>query len=251
MKASFYTVLLLIGGSLFGQSLKNGKLVDAEDDAPIPQAHIRNLSTSLGTVSNFSGEFQMKMDLGDTLLVSCVGYQSIGFIVAEEWQESDNILIEMIRDTILLEELTITRLPNETIFKQRILEYQPNDTSLEIVGLQKPARGPNPLLRDDHVKSLGFAVNHPISFIYHNFSKKAKEKRKMHEIDGNRFRNHEIQQKFNRQYVGELTGLKGDTLTNFILYCDFDKEWLFKTDQYMIAETIMIKLLEFKKDVKG
>ena len=189
------------------------------------------------------------MALDDSIWISCVSYQSVGFIVANEWVNSDNLVIEMVPDTILLDELIVTQFPSEYVFKERILNYQPEyKPEIEFHGLQKVTTYDNPLLQDQHIKSLGFALVHPFSFIYHNTSKKAKEKRKMYRINKSRFRTFEIQQKYNRDYVSALTNLNGDELTNFIMYCDFSEEFLFEGSQCQISEAILAKLAEFKKD---
>jgi hypothetical protein len=68
--------------------------------------------------------------------------------------------------------------------------------------------------------------------------KKIREKEKIRNI---------IYEKFNPDIVGELTGLKGDELTEFMVFCNFSEKYLFETNQYHILVKMLEKLEEFKK----
>ncbi len=234
------------------QEIKYCRLHDNTSNEPIPQAHIQNLTQQKFTVSSFTGEFRIPMELGDSIWISCVGYQSTGFIIAREWADTNDLIIKMERDTILLDEVIIARLPPEYVFKERILKYQPeNDSVIEFHGVQKAADYDNPLLLDQHVKSIGFALRHPFGFIYHNTSKKEKEKRKLYKIEKSRFRSYEIDQKYNREYVSALTKLDGDDLTNFMMFCDFSEDFLYRSTQFEIGRAVLAKLADFQKEIGG
>lgn len=176
--------------------------------------------------------------------------KSLGVIVGEQWDTLNEISIFLEQDTILLETLTVGRMPSEKVFKQRILDYQPEDQQ-EFYGIPNVDVGTSILLEDKYVNSVGYAITRPFGFIYNNLSKKQKEKRKMHNIKKGQLRHYEINQKYNRNYVAELTQLKDDRLTDFIAFCDFSEEFLFISNQYQIAEAVMDKFFEFEHEGKG
>ncbi|NJK85949.1 MAG: hypothetical protein HC906_08250 [Bacteroidales bacterium] len=51
-----------------------------------------------------------------------------------------------------------------------------------------------------------------------------------------------IDQKYNRQIVEDLTGLKDLELDEFILFCRFDSDYLYRTSQYEILEKVLEKV---------
>jgi hypothetical protein len=233
-----------------GQDMKIGYLLDSVGNQAIPYAHIQNITQQKFTVTNDVGYFQLPMRLGDSIWISCVGYQSLGVIIGEEWDALNEISIFPKQDTILLEALTVGRMPSEKVFKQRILDHRPDDQQ-EFYGIPNVDIGTSILLEDKYVKSVGYAIFHPFGFVYNNLSKKQKEKRKMHKINQGQLRRYEINQKYNRNYVAELTQLKDDRLTDFIAFCDFSEEFLYSSNQYQIAEAVMDKFFEFEQEGKG
>ncbi len=55
-----------------------------------------------------------------------------------------------------------------------------------------------------------------------------------------------IHSKFNRELVGDITHLDGDSLTGFIAFCDFNEEFLYETDVYTIIEALFAKLNDYQ-----
>ncbi len=227
------------------QQMKEGEIIDEDSGEPIPQVHIQNISQGQYTVSSFAGTFQLPMNLGDSLWVSCVGYKSSGFIVDHSWDQSSNIVIYLVADTVLLDAVTISRIPTEYEFKERIKDYQPVDSSIIFRGMKPVANYDDKLLQNDHVKTIGFALKHPLGFAYHNLSRQRKEVRKAYELERHQTRYYKNLEKYNRDFVHELTNLEGDELTNFMLFCDFSQEWLAQKTQFQIAEIIKLKLEDY------
>jgi hypothetical protein len=68
--------------------------------------------------------------------------------------------------------------------------------------------------------------------------KKILEKEKVQKI---------INEKFNREIVADLTGLKEEDLTEFIVFCNFSEKYLLETNQYDILVKVLEKLELYKK----
>ena len=47
-----------------------------------------------------------------------------------------------------------------------------------------------------------------------------------------------INSKFNKRNVGELTGLKGEELVEFMDYCNLPEEFLLNASEYDILDTV-------------
>ena len=74
-----FIVSLLVSLSLLAsaqKSLVTGKVITAKDGQPLPGVTIIIKNTSIGTVSNVSGEFSIQAQIGDTLVFSFIGLQT-------------------------------------------------------------------------------------------------------------------------------------------------------------------------------
>ena len=73
-------ILLLITSSLFAQEIAiSGKILSSKDSKPICYASIGISNSYIGTISNDSGDFQLKLSTNysqDTITVSAIGYKS-------------------------------------------------------------------------------------------------------------------------------------------------------------------------------
>ena len=100
-------------------------------------------------------------------------------------------------------------------------------------------------------KSPLYAIMQPTSFLYYNFSKKEKEKRKIYGITKTQHIRNRVFKKFTRDWVKTETGLDGEQLTYFIAFCDYDLDYLDRSSLYIIKENMMTKLEEFREVGKG
>ena len=90
--------------TIFSQSIEGfGKVIDKETNSPLPGATIIVKDTSTGVTSDFDGNFKIKSSLGDILVVSYIGYNSIEFVVVES-----EMIILMEPNLDQLEEVTIS-----------------------------------------------------------------------------------------------------------------------------------------------
>jgi len=212
-----------------------GIVKDSLNQQPMTGAHIRNLTAGSLTSTNEHGKFKMPIQVGDTLLLTSVGYQEIMRVADSSWLQEKEILFLLSTSTVYLDEVVVGQLPEYERFKQMILEEQPNDTVFQVYGMPKVVVGPksaNPSL----------TVSGPVSMLYSAFSKREKEKRKMQQILEKEHIATQARLKFTREWVAENTGLDGDKLTSFIAFCDFSDDYLASETLFAIRER-MLELL--------
>ena len=90
--------------TIFSQSIEGfGKVIDKETNSPLPGATIIVKDTSTGVTSDFDGNFKIKSLIGDILVVSYIGYNSIEVVVVET-----EMIILMEPNLDQLEEVTIS-----------------------------------------------------------------------------------------------------------------------------------------------
>lgn len=223
-----------------------GTLMDSTNSEPLQFAHVQNIDQALGTLTDRSGRFRIPANEKDTVVFSIVGYQTLAWIITDKHLADTALTFKLPSDTILLNEVTISELPTEEEFKRRILATKVEDTSFWYHGVAKPVFKGDKTLDEKYVNNPLFLLAHPITGWHYKFSKKEKERRKMHKINEQAFKQNRVEMKFTRSWVGEVTGLDGDVLTDFISFCDYDLEYLEKTPLYMIQEDLLVKFDEFQ-----
>ncbi|MBC8753312.1 carboxypeptidase-like regulatory domain-containing protein [Kordia sp. YSTF-M3] len=121
MKHFIITLLLLIS---FSQAIcqVTGEVIDTKTKNPIAYANIWIQDTKSGTTTNEDGTFIFeKAKIGDTLKVSCVGYEEEYFIAKADNKISLNAMVVEL-DTVVLQPVTYKRIKKITTFKKKDLK---------------------------------------------------------------------------------------------------------------------------------
>ena len=103
MKKFFYTILLLVPLSFFAQTTIKGKVID-DDKYPLPGASIILKGSTSGEITDFDGNFTIKIPNNpSTLVVSYLGYKTKEVVITNQ----KNITITLKADTQQLEEIVV------------------------------------------------------------------------------------------------------------------------------------------------
>jgi|694.fasta_scaffold14135_3 hypothetical protein len=127
MKRSISVIaLLFIAINLFGQEdyfLFKGELRNSKSNEVIPWASIFIKGTAMGVASNESGQFEFslaKKYANDSLLISALGYQSVGFVI-DDLRKQTYHTMKLTERIYQLKELTIVS-PNPTDLVKKALD---------------------------------------------------------------------------------------------------------------------------------
>lgn len=103
-KKIIFFLLLMIPLSLIGQQIKlKGKITEKDTNESLAGVTVSIKGTSTGTVSNFEGDFEINLTIGDTLVVSYLGMKTQELIIL-----SSPIAIEMEEDINQLNEVKVS-----------------------------------------------------------------------------------------------------------------------------------------------
>lgn len=139
--------------------------------------NVTNTTAITGSISDFSGDFTIKVSKNDTIKFSCIGYKSFNYIIPDTLKENNfRVLILMVEDTVLIKEAIVRPWPkNTTVLREAFLKNK--NTEKEKVanhaGFRKidgPQIEPEP------------SIMNPISLIAKIFSKKRIQKKRMERI---------------------------------------------------------------------
>lgn len=87
----------------------------------IPGVHVYVPKAGRGTSTNPAGYFSMPVLVGDSVLISSIGYQRQHYIVPVSANDYHTIMVEMVQDTTYLRPVNIMAIPTEEMFKEAVL----------------------------------------------------------------------------------------------------------------------------------
>jgi hypothetical protein len=88
---------------------------------PVPGVYVYVPKAGRGTATNHVGFFSMPVVVGDSIVISSVGYTTQYYIVPATSNEYETIIVSMIQDVTYLKEVEIVPYPTEEVFKEAVL----------------------------------------------------------------------------------------------------------------------------------
>ena len=101
LRAVVMACLLMLGLTAFAQNTANGTVTDAANGEPIIGASILEIGTTNGTITDFDGNFELKVQPGAKLSISYMGYKT------QELVAAPNMVVHLGEDSELLEEVVV------------------------------------------------------------------------------------------------------------------------------------------------
>jgi hypothetical protein len=100
----------------------SGVVISEDSTAgPIPGVHVYVPKAGRGTTTNSVGFFSMPVLVGDSIVISSVGYQRQYHIVPANAPEYQTIIVTLQDDVTYLKEVVVMDFPTEEVFKEAVL----------------------------------------------------------------------------------------------------------------------------------
>ncbi|MCK5781151.1 MAG: carboxypeptidase-like regulatory domain-containing protein [Flavobacteriales bacterium] len=231
-------LILFIASSSFAQNGTFrkplfGQIVNLFNQRPLESAHVINLTTTKGTISNYRGEFRLEVALGDTIYFSEMGYHSKKLIVDDKMLQQNNI-IKLITQNYRLDEIVVTPYDLTGILEVDVKNLVAvNKNKIIKVGNLKTSSelGPN-----RHDKP---SIFQPVDFIYNIFGKRPKEMRKLKELEETNLVRDLLNQKYDREFLMETMNLSRKQIESILKHCDYNDEYILKANDLQILQAVI------------
>ena len=134
-KIKVFVILIFISkGLIYAQGTINvmqltGLIVGGDSLYGIPGVHIYVPKAGRGTSTNYYGYFSLPTQVGDSVVISAIGYKSKDFVITYNDKKSISLIIELKEDTTVLPLLEVFPYPTEELFKQAFLSLKFPDNS--------------------------------------------------------------------------------------------------------------------------
>lgn len=203
-----------------------GIVVEAGTSIRLGSATISNSNTGQSTASNGLGTFEIEATVGDSLVIVLMGYET----VRTEVKTLSDILIDMRRASILLEQVDVNRTSKEAELRDAMRGYRKQGVYF-----------------DGKPPALAYIFN-PITSLYELFGRTPRNARRFHNYMERELAETDVDRKFSRTKIQELTGLTDDDLANFMFWYRPSYEKAQYWGEYDLTAYIVASFKQFDRD---
>ncbi|NOQ24700.1 MAG: hypothetical protein GQ564_04990 [Bacteroidales bacterium] len=258
LKITLFIVFQLLNFTLQAQSDFNkfeiikGEVLDDSTGFYIPFANIFNESKKTWDSTNEKGSFSIWADIGDTLMLSAVGYLSYVTFITDSLIK-ENLVIKLEPRAYEIGEVTIKSIKPYSKFKQDVLNLDLPQTELDSITNELTLQSKEAALKADYEREVKevFAREDGTLFVLGlsklSSRKEHKQQKALKKAVNESEEKKIIDKKYNREIVKIFTKLTDKELTDFMIFCNFSNEFLLETNDYDIAKAILEKCIEYKK----
>ena len=215
-----------------------GQVVHGSDQKPVPFAHIVNKSRYLGTISDTAGYFIIAMHKFDTLVISAIGFERQEYILPPFVSVSPYHTLVFIRArSYPIDEVEVFILGTWEQFSEKMEKLNLPETEDE-----KLRRELGETAREVALES--YQIPTGISFSLP--SRYDASLKKLREIEAMEQRQIALYRKYNREVIARSTGLQGEELDDFIVFCNQHAWFTPETPAYDIIYQIKIWYRQYR-----
>lgn len=218
-------------------SLK-GKIISITDKKPLQSAHIVNLNSVKGTITNNSGQFEIPASVNDTIFISYIGFQSIKLRITNDLLKGNELEIAIHEKIININEVTIK---SHVLIGVLVIDAKnvPKDSysRIHINGLPQAYEIGNSY-SNSYGTGLG-AIFNPVDFWYNKFGKKPKEMSRLRKLkEGEQMRNM-MEQKYSREIMMDYLDMSRKELNDLLTECNYSNRFINKASDLQIIEAVL------------
>ncbi|NOQ92009.1 MAG: carboxypeptidase-like regulatory domain-containing protein [Flavobacteriaceae bacterium] len=230
-------------------SLK-GKIMSINDKKPLQSAHIVNLNSVVGTITNTKGQFEIPAQANDTIFISYIGYQSIKLKITNDLLKGNELEIAIHEKVVNIEEVTVKshRLIGVLVVDAKNV---PKDSysRIHINGLPQAYEIGNSY--SNTYNSGLSAIFNPVDFWYNKFGNKPKEIERLKKLkEGDQMRNM-MEQKYSREIMMDYLDMSRKELNDLLTECNYSSRFIAKASDLQIIEAVLECYENYRAIQKG
>lgn len=252
MQKIILTLFLVFTTQLFSQNIHKlkGQIVDGETKKTLSAAHILNLNSVVGTITNDKGTFEITAQANDTILVSYLGFASIKLKVSNDLLKGNELVIALYQKPEEIREVVIKSTKLIGVLEIDIKQV-PKDkfTRIHINGLAQTYEIGKPIGND--FSSPMAALFQPVDFLYNLFGRKPKQLRKLQKLKKEDDLRKMLAGKFDREVMMEYLEMDKKELTKLLSDCNYSDYFIRKASDLQMIEAVLNCYENYKALKKG
>jgi len=218
-----------------------GQIINEKDSSHIHYATIVNLKKGKKTSCDSLGYFHVTMLADDILRINALGFEKQYFSLNDNDFNTSKIYIVKLREKTY-------QIANVDIYEARWKDFEFEFLHTETEKQETKERiekwfysliDPKELALLTASTAIGIPINYK--------TKIDKQKIKVKELELKEIENRIIEEKYNPELVSELTGLNNTETIRFMRFCNFNRNFLLKTNEYDLIVIINQKFDRYFK----
>jgi len=231
-------------------STLKGQIVHGTSKRSLSAAHILNLNTVVGTITNDKGFFELPTRTNDTILVSYLGFASIKLKITNDLLKGNELVIALYEKPEEVREVIINSMKLIGVLEVDIKQV-PKDkfTRIHINGLPQTYEVGKPKEKD--FSSPLAALFQPVDFLYSLFGKKPKQLKKLQKLKKQDDLRKMLAGKFDREVMMEYLEMDSQELSELLSDCNYSEYFIKKASDLQMIEAVLDCYENYKALKKG
>lgn len=227
-----------------------GKIISIEDNKALQSAHIINLNSVHGTITNNKGQFEIPAKVNDTIFVSYIGYQSVKLKITNDLLKGNELEIAIHEKIVNINEITIKSHKLIGVLVVDAKNVPQNSYSrIHINGLPQAYEVGNAYNRN--YNSGLAAIFNPVDFWYNKIGKKPKEIKRLKKLkEGDQMRNI-MEQNYSREIMMDYLDMSRKELNDLLTECNYSGRFISKASDLQIIEAVLECYENYRAVQKG
>jgi len=227
-----------------------GKIISINDKKPLQSAHIVNLNSVTGTITNGRGQFEIPAKANDTIFVSYIGYQSVKLKITNDLLKGNELEIAIHEKVVNINEVTVK---SHKLIGVLVIDAKnvPKDSysRIHINGLPQAYEIGNSY--SSSYNSGLSAIFNPVDFWYNKFGKKPKELARLRKLkEGDQMRNM-MEQKYSREIMMDYLDMSRKELNDLLTECNYSNRFINKASDLQLIEAVLECYENYRAIQKG
>ena len=251
MTKKYLILIILLSSSLltFSQEISTvkGSIINANNNTPLENVNIVNLTQVIGTSTNKMGEFSINVKANDTLHFSYLGFKSLKIKVTNDWIKFGSATtIELTELALELDEVVVSQLKLTGYLEVDIKQVPVNNnfrysiSGLPNVGYESAARPSSAV-----TQALN-AIFNPLDFLHKVFGKEPNQLRKLRKMKQDDQIRDILSNRFDREMLMVLLQLEKADLELLISECNYSEDFIRKANDLQLLDAISECYEEYK-----
>ncbi|MFT7899019.1 carboxypeptidase-like regulatory domain-containing protein [Tenacibaculum ascidiaceicola] len=247
-KQLLFLVAIVFSLSIQAQDKLKGQIIDSESKKPLSAAHILNLNSVVGTITNENGLFDLVAQANDTVLVSYLGYASIKLKVTNDLLKGNEVVISLEEKPEEVKEVVIKSTKLIGVLEVDIKQV-PKDrfTRIHINGLPQTYE----VGRPQKISSPIAKLLNPVDLVYNLFGKKPRQLKKLKKLKKEDNLRKMLAGKFDREVMMEYLEMDRAELNKLLSDCNYSEYFIKKASDLQLIEAVLNCYENYKTGKKG
>ena len=250
LKKIFYFIIFIFTctSAIAQSSTLKGQVIHSDNKKALSAAHILNLNSVKGTITDDKGFFEVSAIANDTVLVSYLGFESIKLKVTNDLLKGNELVIALNEKPEEIKEVVIKSTKLIGVLEVDIKQVPVDKfTRIHISGLPQTYEVGKP----QKTKSLISKILNPVDQVYNLFGKKPNQLKKLQKLKKEDDLRKMLAGKFDREVMMEYLEMDSQELTQLLSDCNYSEYFIKKASDLQLIEAVLNCYEQHKAIRKG